>query len=186
VTLSENNSIMLTGSDDKRALVYDLRNKNNKPIQILDQPQDSVTSVSICDHEIFVASMDEKLRTFDIRMGRQYQDDLHESLLQVQPYNQCYTVSTLESRILMIDKSSGKTLNEYKGHVNQKYKIDFCFVEKSIYCGSEDGNLCEWNILGKTIANKTKISSHGLSAMAVHNSTVAIGSTIEGMIYIKT
>ena len=40
-----------------------------KPIQVLEDAKDSVTSVAVQGHEILSGSVDGRLRSYDLRMG---------------------------------------------------------------------------------------------------------------------
>lgn len=61
----------------------------------------------------------------------------------------CTLVSTLDSTVRLFDKSNGELLSTYKGHANQKYKVDSALTNTDAYVisGSEDGSVCFWDLV---------------------------------------
>lgn len=49
----------------------------------------------------------------------------------------------------LFDKSNGELLSTYKGHTNQKYKVDSTLTNNDAYVigGSEDGSVCFWDLV---------------------------------------
>lgn len=45
-----------------------------KPIQVLEEAKDSVSSVHVVGHEIVTGCVDERMRIYDLRMGTVYVD----------------------------------------------------------------------------------------------------------------
>jgi mitogen-activated protein kinase organizer 1 len=46
------------------------RSQNRMPIQVLEDAKDSVTSIQIKNYEIITGSVDGRLRTYDLRVGK--------------------------------------------------------------------------------------------------------------------
>lgn len=59
----------LTGSYDATVRLWDIKSKAFKPLMTLTEAKDSVSAVCVSGHEIFSASIDGKVRIYDIRMG---------------------------------------------------------------------------------------------------------------------
>jgi mitogen-activated protein kinase organizer 1 len=66
-------TVLASGSFDSTVRLWDLRSQQGKPIQVLQDARDSVTSVLINKDrsipELLVASVDGHVRTYDLRMG---------------------------------------------------------------------------------------------------------------------
>lgn len=62
----------------------------------------------------------------------------------------CILASSLDSSIRLFDRDNGQLLNEYKGHVNNDYKLISCMDKTASYAisGSEDGKIYFWNVVG--------------------------------------
>lgn len=52
-----------------------------------------------------------------------------------------------------MDGSTGKLLNDFKGHVNTSYRCRACFGfnEASVVCGDENGAIWAWDLLDVSI-----------------------------------
>jgi mitogen-activated protein kinase organizer 1 len=69
VQFNEESTVILSASVDGTVKIWDCKSHNKDPIQVLDEAKDSVTSVSVSDHEILTGSLDQKIRRYDIRKG---------------------------------------------------------------------------------------------------------------------
>ena len=52
VAFNEDSSVVISGSVDTTVKVWDTRSRAQDPIQTLEEPRDSVTSLDISDHEV--------------------------------------------------------------------------------------------------------------------------------------
>lgn len=77
-------------------------------------------------------------------------------------------VSTLDSTLRLIDKENGQSLQSFKGHVNQDFRIRSCLgmADTVVISGSEDGHLLAWDLLEGTVIAKLA-AHHGKVASAV-------------------
>ena len=52
-----------------------------------------------------------------------------------------------------MDGSTGKLLNDFKGHANTNYRCRACFGfnEASVVCGDENGEVWAWDLLDVSI-----------------------------------
>ena len=64
----------LAGSFDATVRLWDCKSQSTKPIQVLDESKDSVSSLHIAGHEIVTGSVDGRVRLYDLRMGQIYVD----------------------------------------------------------------------------------------------------------------
>jgi mitogen-activated protein kinase organizer 1 len=106
----------------------------------LTEARDSVSTVAVVDHEIMSGSVDGRLRTYDIRMGMVYADligrmfaffccvdlaglgcdtnkwfDVIDPITSISPLkqNDSILVSTLDSKLRLMDKTNGKLLQAF-------------------------------------------------------------------------
>ena len=63
--------------------------------------------------------------------------------------NQTYLVTTIDAHVRLMDMSTGKMLNDFKGHASASYRIRACFGhgEASVICGDEDGAVWAWDLV---------------------------------------
>ena len=61
---------------------------------------------------------------------------------------QSYLVSTLDSKIRLMDWEDGKVLQKFTGHKNVTYRIKSCFGygEATVMTGDEDGKIFIWSL----------------------------------------
>lgn len=62
---------------------------------------------------------------------------------------QTYLATTLDSRVRLMDATTGKLLNEFKCHSNESYRCRAVFGhgEASVVLGDEDGRVWAWDLL---------------------------------------
>ena len=63
--------------------------------------------------------------------------------------NQTYLATALDAHVRLMDMSTGKMLNDFKGHTSASYRIRACFghEEASVICGDEDGAVWAWDLV---------------------------------------
>lgn len=176
----EDGSVVISGSYDATIRLWDCKSQSTKPIQVLEDARDSVSSLHVVGHEIVTGSVDGRMRVYDLRMGMLFVDvigrmyslflsftslmemlaDPITSVQQTRDGN-AVLVSTLDSTIRLMDKGNGQLLQSYKGHTNKDYRIRSCLgmADSIVISGSEDGKLYAWNLLdGKVIET---LEAHG-------------------------
>lgn len=64
------------GSFDATVRLWDCKSQSTKPIQVLEDSKDSVSSLHVLGHEIVTGSVDGKIRLYDLRTGMMYADTI--------------------------------------------------------------------------------------------------------------
>ncbi|KAK7099882.1 WD repeat domain-containing protein 83-like [Littorina saxatilis] len=171
VKFNEESTVILSGSLDSTVRVWDTRSRGYKPIQIMDEAKDSVTSIQVSDHEILTGSADGRIRRYDLRIGRIFADFIGKAVTSVTftRDGQCSLLSCQDDTVKLMDKDTGEMLNEFTGHKNRQYKIDSCLNNEDtlVVSGSEDGKVYLWDLveakLVHTLDHQTTRPVHSLS-----------------------
>ena len=150
VALNKEETILITGSADMRAKVYDINSHDE--IQNLDQAKDSITSVNIVNTYLYTASVDGCLRVYDIRKGEMIKCDcgVPISSFDVSFDGKIVLISSLNDSIEMFDVDKEKCIKEFKGyHQSRNYlmKIKFDPKDKGGFTNSEDGHIAYYDFL---------------------------------------
>ena len=146
-------NLIISGSYDTSVAIWDIRSNDRRPIQILDDATDSVTSVisTLCTHDIYTGCVDGKLRRYDIRAGRLSVDPFSSSIssLATSRDKKCILISCLDNTLWLLDKESGEVLCQYKGPKNESFSLDCAVLhdDSVVLSGSEDGAIYFWDIV---------------------------------------
>jgi len=70
----EDQSVVVSGSFDATVRLWDCNSQSMKPIQVLEEAKDSISSLHVVGHEIVTGCVDGRLRVYDLRMGMLYVD----------------------------------------------------------------------------------------------------------------
>ncbi|KAK1761034.1 WD40-repeat-containing domain protein [Echria macrotheca] len=136
-------SVLASGGTDTTVRLWDLRGTSPKPIQILSDAKDSVTSVVVADAEIIVGSVDGRVRSYDLRMGRCTADVLPASVtsLCLSRDGKTLLVGALDSTLRLFDRRDGTCLRTYadKGWRNDEFRVQSVLggKEKFVVAGDE-------------------------------------------------
>ncbi|CAF3232672.1 unnamed protein product [Rotaria sp. Silwood2] len=151
VCFNEEATIIFSASIDGTVKIWDVKSREYDPIQVLDDAKDSVTSISLGNNELLTSSLDQRVRIYDIRYGKLYEDYIGHNLtyINLSHDQQCFLVGTLSSQIMLFDKISGKLLQTFVDYTNNTYMIENALSndDQFIYSGSENGRLICWNLL---------------------------------------
>jgi len=70
----EDDSVIVSGSYDATVKFWDCKSHSVKPIQVLEEARDSVSSLHVVGYEIVTGSVDGRMRVYDLRMGMKFVD----------------------------------------------------------------------------------------------------------------
>jgi mitogen-activated protein kinase organizer 1 len=82
----------------------------------------------------------------------------------------------MDSTIRLMDKTNGKLLNSFRGHRQEKYKIDSALSYDDIHVlsGSEDGQVYIWKVLEGTLVRTLESHSGTVSTLDCHPSQASL------------
>lgn len=183
---NKDSSVLVTGSYDKTVRLYDCRSHARMAIQVLDEFSDSVTSVRTSSSDIVAVSVDGKIRRYDMRMGQLYVDHICQPITCIAlshdfdaagpssspttSSSKCYLASCLDNTIRLMDCSTGELLNEYKGHMNENYKVEATLTSDDAYVvsGSEDGIIYIWDVVDARVVHKLNGHTRMVTGVSWH------------------
>ncbi|CAI2182117.1 10439_t:CDS:2 [Funneliformis geosporum] len=172
VSFNWEGTVLASGSYDTTIRLWDCRSHSRAPIQILEEPKDSITSLHVIQYEIVSGSADGCIRTHDIRMGALITDLISHPVtsVRVSGDNNCILASSLDNSIRLMDRANGGLLNEFKGHKNASYKIHSCLSNNDahVISGSEDGQIYIWDLLEGNLLTSFKAHSNVVTCVTIH------------------
>ena len=182
-------NVLVSGSYDSTLRFWDLRSSSFGSIQTVKDAKDSISSVEINDCEILCGSVDGFIRLYDIRVGRVIQDNTTFPVTNISYSHDknCILVSNLDSTLRLLDKDSGELLNDYKGHINVKYKISSCLDNTDAYVlsGSEDNLIYVWDLVDAKIEKKISGHTNVVTSLAYHpKDSEFISGSVDGTLKI--
>lgn len=160
----EGDSVVVTGSYDGMVKVWDTKSSNYKPIMTLDDAKDSITDVCVFDGEIISASVDGRVRSYDLRMGSCYVDVIGHpaTSLSVTKKGTELLVSSLDSTVRLMDRGNGQLLKAYrdKEFVNEELRVKntLGLDDSIVLSGSDDGMVYAWDLLEGEVLHRIKHS----------------------------
>jgi mitogen-activated protein kinase organizer 1 len=171
--------------------MWDVKSREYEPVQVLDDAKDSVTSLSLGNNELLTTSLDQRVRIYDIRYGKLYEDYIGHNLtyITLSHDQQCFLVGTLSSQLMLFDKVNGKLLQTFLDYTNNTYMIENALSndDQFIYSGSEDGRLICWNLLTAkqvcSIEHEPNNNRKSVNTLTHHPKEEKILTAQEGNIY---
>lgn len=163
----ESDSVLVSGSDDTSVRLWDVKSRDNKPLMVLDEAKDGISTVVVPGngHEVVSGSVDGRIRWYDVRMGRVTVDVMPGAVTSLDLSRDAKTLlaSCLDGRIRMMDRADGTCLrafppaDEQAGYKNDSLRLRSCFAlnESLVLSGSEvDGKVHAWDVLsGKSVGS---------------------------------
>ncbi|OCK80603.1 WD40 repeat-like protein [Lepidopterella palustris CBS 459.81] len=155
-------SVVVSGSYDGTVRLWDVKSQSHKPLMVFSEAKDSISSVSVVDHEIMSGSIDGRVRVYDLRMGTIYIDVIGHPVTSLTPTNPSASllVSSLDSTLRLMDKPDGKLLKAYKApeYTNTDYRIrsTLGLNDSVVVSGSESGLIFVWDLLEGTVLHKLR------------------------------
>jgi mitogen-activated protein kinase organizer 1 len=167
-------SVVVSGSFDGTVRVWDVKSQSSKPLMTLSEAKDGITSVKVAGWDIFAGSIDGRVRTYDIRMGKAYVDTIGYAVTCVSPtkQNDSVLVSSLDSTIRLMDRRDGKCLQAFKDwdYENKSHRLrsTLGLNDAVVISGSEDGQIFVWDLLEGNVIHRLK---HGDERAAGHGTS---------------
>ncbi|OTA61200.1 WD40 repeat-like protein [Hypoxylon sp. EC38] len=168
----EDDSLLISGSLDTSVRIWDVKSKSLKPIQVLTEARDSISAVAVRGPEIVSGSVDGRVRTYDVRMGRCVTDVIGPSVtsLCLTRDGKAVLVGSLDSKVRLMDRESGGCLKTYS---NPEWKNEDLRVqsilggkEQYVLVGDEmtgtpgrngEGRIWAWDILSGELKAKVTV-----------------------------
>ncbi|KAJ2445595.1 WD repeat-containing protein 83 [Coemansia sp. RSA 2424] len=152
VAISDDGSIVVSGSFDKTVRVWDTRSSNTPQalLQVLKESKDGISSLALTPTEIVAASIDGCVRTYDMRTGRVLVESFGGQPVvcaRVVSDGKCLLVSSMDGSIQLVDRADGRAIAAFSGHVCKDYRIQCDANDSAVASGSEDGFVYVWDIL---------------------------------------
>ncbi|KAK0739613.1 WD40-repeat-containing domain protein [Apiosordaria backusii] len=168
-------SLVISGGHDTTVRIWDTKSSSAKPIQVLNDAKDAITCLATPQNgepEIITGSVDGKVRTYDVRMGRCVADVLGTPVtsLSLSRDGKTLLVGGLDSKIRLFDRKNGTCLKTYEhpGWRNTELRVQSCLGGKERYVvagdeltspdtaaqsSKEEGKIWAWDLLtGKLVA----------------------------------
>lgn len=168
----EDDSLLVSGGLDTTVRIWDVKSNSFKPIQVLTESRDAISSVVVRGPEIVAGSVDGRVRNYDVRMGKCVTDVLGPSVtsLCLTKDGKAVLVGTLDSKIRLMDRESGTCLKTYSdpGLKNEELRLQAILGGKEQYVVTGDdmtgmpgqngeGRLWAWDILTGEIKAKVNV-----------------------------
>ncbi|KAI0996513.1 hypothetical protein K3495_g11668 [Podosphaera aphanis] len=161
-------SVLVSGSFDASVRIWDVKSGNVKPIMILTEAGDSVSSVVASDGEIWSSSVDGRVRKYDLRTGKVVIDVIGAPVtcLNRTKDGKGLLVGSLDSKIRLMDINTGGLLKTYRAESwsNEEFRMRNCFGgrERWVICGNEnvigsDGEVIVWDTVSGNEVERIKV-----------------------------
>ncbi|KAH6987401.1 WD40-repeat-containing domain protein [Ilyonectria sp. MPI-CAGE-AT-0026] len=167
----DGDSLVVSGGFDTTVRIWDTKSTSYKPIQVLTEARDAVTSLAVRGPEVIVGSVDGRVRSYDIRMGRCTTDVIGASVTSVNLTRdgRAMLVGSLDSKLRLMDRDNGACLRAYSHPEwkNEEFRVQTLLGgrEKYVITGDEmtsdpapngQGRIWAWDLLtGRLVAKVT-------------------------------
>ncbi len=179
----QDDSLVVSGGFDTTVRVWDTKSGGaggGKPVQILTEARDAVIAVVARGAEIVAASVDGRVRSYDVRMGRVTTDVFAASVtsLSLTRDGRSMLVSTLDNKVRLMDRANGACLKTYEDESrrNEDLRVQAVFGGKERYViagdeltavpstapktggeSSEEGRLWVWDLMTGKVVTKLSV-----------------------------
>jgi mitogen-activated protein kinase organizer 1 len=169
----DDDALLVSGGLDTTVRVWDVKGAGSaRPVQVLGEARDAVAAVVVRGPEVVAGSVDGRVRTYDVRMGRCVTDVIGPSVtsLCLTRDGKAVLVGSLDSRIRLMDRKDGACLKTYSdpGMKNEDLRVQSILGGKEQYVMTGDemtrtpgqngeGRLWAWNILTGDVVAKVQV-----------------------------
>ncbi|ORY71669.1 WD40-repeat-containing domain protein [Pseudomassariella vexata] len=168
----EDDSLIVSGSLDASVRLWDCKSTSFKPVQVLTEARDAISAVVVRGPEILAGSVDGRVRSYDVRMGRCVTDVQGPSVtsLCLTKDGKAVLVGSLDSKVRLMDRESGGCLKTYAdpGRKNEDLRMQAILGGKDQYvlAGDEmngkpeqngDGKLWAWDVVTGEVKAKVNV-----------------------------
>lgn len=159
----DDDALLVSGGLDTTVRVWDLKGAgSHRPLQVLAEARDAVTAVCVRGPEVLAGSVDGRVRTYDVRMGRCVTDVIGPSVTSLCPTRdgKAVLVGSLDGKIRLMDRKDGACLKTYSDpdRTNEGLRVQSMLGGKEQYvvAGDEmtglpgqggEGRLWAWDTL---------------------------------------
>lgn len=187
VRYNEESTVAVSGSQDCTIMCWDMRSRNLRPIQVMRDAKDGITSLAVTDHEIVTGSVDCKVRRYDIRANRLFSDFIGDAVtcVSLTRDGQCLVVSSADNMVRLLDKESGDLLGEYSGHRMGDFCMESCVDSKDrhVLSGSIDGDIWCWDLVQATVTTRfAHDRGNVVHSLSFHPSQLFLLSACQGSV----
>ncbi|KAK7867724.1 hypothetical protein R5R35_002234 [Gryllus longicercus] len=181
VRFCETGACAVSGGRDNAVRVWDTRAYGLKPMQEINQATDAITSVRVYEYEILTASVDCKVRLYDVRVGKLTSDIVGAPITCANLTNdgQGLLMSRSDDIVLLLCKDSGELLAEYSGHKSGDCVLESCVDanDSRVISGSACGNIWIWSMVEDPEKKPIKLlhnSAYAVCSVAAHPTQIGI------------
>ncbi|KAK7403230.1 hypothetical protein QQX98_011002 [Neonectria punicea] len=168
----DGDSLVVSGGFDTTVRIWDTKSTSYKPIQVLTEARDAVTSLAVRGPEVIAGSVDGRVRTYDVRMGRCTTDVIGASVtsLNLTRDGRAMLVGSLDNKLRLMDRDNGACLRAYSHPEwrNEGLRLQTLLggKEKYVIAGDEltgepepngQGRIWAWDLLTGRLAAKVTI-----------------------------
>ncbi|KAG5996140.1 hypothetical protein E4U52_007224 [Claviceps spartinae] len=168
----DGDSLVVSGGFDTSTRIWDVKSGSVKPIQVLDEARDAITCLAVRGPQVVTGSVDGRVRSYDVRMGKCTTDVMCASVtsLDMSRDGRSMLVGTLDSKIRLMDCDNGACLRAYADPVwkNEEIRVQSLLGhrEKYVVAGDEmavehgengEGRVWVWDLLSGRLVARIKV-----------------------------
>ncbi|KAK4203873.1 putative mitogen-activated protein kinase organizer 1 [Triangularia verruculosa] len=169
-------SLVISGGHDTTVRIWDTKSSSAKPIQVLNDAKDAITCLATPldgEPEIISGSVDGKVRSYDVRMGRCVTDVLGTPVTSLSLSRDAKTllVGGLDSKIRLLDRMNGTCLKTYQhaGWRNTDLRVQSCLGGKERYV-----------VAGDELTSEAGVSSSSSSSSSEEEGKIWVWDLLSG------
>lgn len=169
----DGDALVVSGGFDTTVRIWDAKGGGSaRPVQVLADARDAITCLAVRGPDVVAGSVDGRVRSYDVRMGRRTTDVLGASVtsLGLTRDGRAMLVGTLDSRLRLMDRDTGACLRSYAdpGWKNEELRVQSVLGgrEKYVLAGDEmaaepdadgHGSVWAWDLLSGRLTAKLRV-----------------------------